>query len=222
MKIVLIVAGTALAAVAAAGTLPTAGDEHVMRFGPLASGVFEIYKPLRYGAAERLTGGGGGLGFWAQYDRTWIGYAMRLGVAVFEASGTRRSVNWDNEYYFYLCQSKIRPFIMIRAGYGYVSSEISGNENRFPMSLDVGIRSNAPDSPLYYTFGSGIKFVGSADDFEEGFWVVLRGKGYFPLTDTAALYVSLGLEGGNRNFRYEDKIGNDWRVSLDVGPSWAF
>ncbi|NIT36050.1 MAG: hypothetical protein GTN49_06050 [candidate division Zixibacteria bacterium] len=222
MKTFLIVAGAGFAAAAAAGSLPNAGDEHVMRFGPLASGIFEIYSPPRYGSAELLAAGGGGAGFWAQYDRTWIGYAMRLGGAAFEASGARMSIDWNNEYYIYMNQGKLRPFIMISAGYGYVNSEISGNENRLPVSLSNGARWNAADSPLYYTFSGGGKIVVSGDNFEEGLWGVLRGTGYFPLTHTVALYAGLELAGGKRNYRFENEAGNSWRVNLDVGPSWAF
>jgi hypothetical protein len=222
MKRGFILLTTTFAVTVAAGTLPNAAEEHVMRFGPLASGIFEIYSPPRYGSAELLAAGGGGAGFWAQYARTWISYAVRLGAAAFEANGTRTSIDWNNEYYIYMSQGKLRPFIMISAGYGYVNSEISGNENRLPISLSMGARRNAADSPLYYTFSGGGKIVVSGDNFEEGLWGVLRGTGYFPLTDTVALYAGLELAGGKRNYRYESETGTSWRVSLDVGPSWAF
>lgn len=59
MKRVLIIAAAAALAAAAwawAGTLPDAGDEHVIRFGPLASGVFDFY------TQDSEFGGGGGVG----------------------------------------------------------------------------------------------------------------------------------------------------------------
>jgi hypothetical protein len=222
MKTAWIVAGAAFAAGTAAGTLPDAADEHVMRFGPAASGLLEVYEPFYSPSGKTVAAGGGGAGFWAQYDRTWIGYAMRLGAAVFEANGTRTSIDWDTEYYFYMLPGKLRPFVMISGGYGYVGSEISGDENRLPISFSIGARRNAADSPLYYTFSAGGKLVFSGDDFERGLWGVLRGTSYFPLSNKVALYAGLELAAGTRNYTDEYADGSSWRLSLDVGPSWGF
>jgi hypothetical protein len=227
-RIVLFVA--TLATSAWAGTLPNAGDEHVMRFGPLASAVFEVnafyedpYVPWGSPREKSETRWGGGVGVWGQYDRTWIGFGMRLGATVLDASRTLTFLDWENDYYFYLLKGRFRPFIMPLLGFRYLVKvehhfpEEEGGAFSAPLALYLGVRWNAENSPFYTTISSGYEYgVGSA--YLRGGRVMLRSHCYFGLTDTVALLA--GIELGWGDFGSFEETG--WRGRLDVGPSWAF
>jgi hypothetical protein len=214
MKRVLISAvAVAIAASAWAGTLPNAGAEHVMRFGPLASGVFDV---ITNGPEF---GGGVGVGVWGQYDRTIMSYAMRLGATVGDFGGASTSIDWESEYYIYLLKRSLRPFIMPVIGFGYIQGERFGDP-RMPVGLYAGARWNEADSPFYIVASVGGKYVFFSDE-EWGGWVTGRGQAYFGLTDTLALYAGMEFGRGFVNDYYGSEYGV-WRGRFDVGPSWAF
>ena len=212
-RVLIIAAAAALAASAWGGTLPDAGAEHVMRFGPLATGVFDVYTD------GPEFDGGGGLGFWGWYDRTWIGYAMRLGATVGDFGGALTYIDWESDYNIYLLKRSLRPFIMPVIGFGYTRRE-SFVDPRMPVGLYAGARWNAAGSPFYVTVGAGGKAV-FFSEYERGGWVTVRGHGYFGLTDTLALFAGtefgMGFLHGHSGPEY-----TVWRGRLDVGPSWAF
>lgn len=216
-RVLIIAAAAALAAAAWAGTLPDAGAEHVMRFGPLASGVFDFY------TQDSEFGGGGGVGVWGRYDRTWIGYAMRLGATVGDFGGALTYIDWESEYYIYLQKRRFRPFIMPVIGFGYTSTDRYGYAEsyaRVPFGLYVGARWNAADSPCYMTAGVGGKAI-FISDFDWSGEVTVRVRGYFGLTDTVALYAGMEFGRGRLNDYYGSGY-TVWRSCLEVGPSWAF
>ncbi|UCH78304.1 MAG: hypothetical protein JSU81_11385 [Candidatus Coatesbacteria bacterium] len=227
MKTVFIIAmATTLAASAGAGTLPNAADEHVMRFGPLASAVFEAnvfyedpYVPWASPRAKSETRWGGGVGVWGQYDRTWIGCAMRFGATMGDFGGMSTVIDWENEYYIYLLKHRLRPFLMPLFGFGHTQSE-RGGDPRLPVGLYVGARWAGVDSPRYLTASVGGKYVFLSDD-EWGGWVAFRGRGYFGLTDTVALYAGIDFGRGFVNDYYGSEYAV-WRGRFYVGPSWAF
>ena len=219
----------AAAAAAAAGTLPQAGEEHVLRVGPLVSALFEVdtfyedpYAPWAEPRGEGETRWGGGVALWGQYDRTVTSYGMRLGAAVL-GSSTLTFLDWEHEYCFYFLRGVFRPFIVPRLTIRYLTKvkhifpEDEGGAFSVPLGLYLGARWNAADSPSYYTVSGGYEYaVGSA--YLRGGRVVVRGQCYFGLTDTVALLA--GIELGRGDFGSFDETG--WRGRVDVGPSWAF
>ncbi len=199
-----------LAAAAAAGTLPNAADEHVMRFGPLASAVIDVHDSYE----ERGTIWGGGVALWGQYDRTWIGYAMRLGAAVVDADGSLVSIGWESEYYIYLAKGRLRPFIMPHVGVGVNIRGKSGGASTAPLGIYAGARWNGANSPFYITVSAGFKSGGR--------WgASFRSDCYLGLTDTVALYAGAELDRANSELTKWGRVPG-WRGRVDVGPSWAF
>lgn len=222
MKIVFIAAPVALAAAAAAGTLPNAGEADVLRLGLFASGAVQNYSYVLYGLPYseyydvRAHGAGGGA--WAQYDRTWFSYAMRLGVTAFGGSGFNVTFKeWDHDYYLYLMKGGIRPFVEPSVSIG------SAAGFRAYFRISGGVRWNMRDSPFYTTVSAGWKYV-RGDDYEKGEWNTVKVNCHLPLSEGIALYAGAEVEYGGRvyNYRTNDANGPRWRGRLDLGPSWSF
>ncbi len=211
-----------LAAAAAAGTLPNAGEADVLRLGLFASGGLQNYSYVKYGLPYseyydvRAHGAGGGA--WAQYDRTWFSYAMRFKVTTFGGNGFNVTFKeWDHDYYLYLGEWAIRPFVEPSVGIGYAV------DFRAYFRIGGGVRWNMRDSPFYTTVSAGWKYV-RGDDYEKGEWHTAKVSCYLALTEGIALYAGAEAEEGGRVYDYKGygSAGSRWRGRLDVGPSWAF
>jgi hypothetical protein len=226
MRRVTILLTTTFAAAAAAGTLPNAGEPEVFRFAPFASGLFDAYGREYavgfYNYDERGTRWGGGGGFWAQYDGTWTGAAMRFGAAGLGAPDTAKIIDWEFEYYLYLLKGSWRPMISGSFGVGHAVNEYDTGVIG-PFAVFAGVRRNAARSPSYVSFGAGYKLV-IGNDYEAGHRITARGNYYFGLTDTLAFCAAVTVEGGKVDYTKSNDQYNEtrWRVRIDAGPSWAF
>lgn len=221
-RLILILLTVSLAASAGAGTLPDAGDEYIMRLGFFGSGAVHHYSYVLYGLPYsefyEARGYGAGGGGWAQYDHTWLAYAMSFSVAEFGGGAFRGTfIEWNHEYYLYVGKWRIRPFIEPNGGVGS-AGRLGGH-----LGISGGVRWNMLDSPFYATVSGGYKHSWGAD-YEEGDWGIGKVSCYLALWDSVALYVAAVAERSSHDYRYEghQSDGPRWRSRLDVGPSWAF
>jgi len=204
---VIVAAGAALAAFAAAVDIPNATDVGALRFGPM--GVAAL-------GPSSAFGGGGAI--WIEYDGSWFGVDMRLGghrIAGDDYATT--SGRWENEYNVYPFKGKFRPYFTPVAGLGYTSSTETDpwsgerTEDQFlPIVAGYfGVRLNSLTSPFYMTFDGGFKYV---DD--DGV-ISIRNRYFIPATK--ALAARVGAEAafdiGETSLRY---------CLVDVGPCFSF